>query len=134
MTASLQQIQGILAEHGYDVTEVNEHLLKIREVESGVSLSAVLANDILFLSLTCITVPESAITPALMRKMLDADNGISTSHFQLYPVGPGKLAITLNNFCKLQDMGPEDEDDILSCVHFLLIDVIAARVVVGNIS
>lgn len=134
MTASLHQIQGLLADHGYDVTEVNADVLKIREVESGVSLSAVLANDILFLSLTCVTAPESAITPALMRKMLDSNNGISTSHFQLYPAATGQVAITLNNFCKLQDMGPEDEDDILSCVHFLLIDVIAARGVVGNIS
>jgi hypothetical protein len=24
-------------------------------------------------------------------------------------------------------MGPEEEDDILSCVHFLLVDVITAR-------
>ncbi len=37
--------------------------------------------------------------------------------------------MTLNNFCKLQDMGPEDEDDILSCVHFLLVDVIAGAAV-----
>ena len=59
--------------------------------------------------------------------MLAADNGISTSHFQLYDAGDGKVAITLNNFCKLQDMGPEDEDDILSCVHFLLVDVMSAR-------
>jgi len=27
----------------------------------------------------------------------------------------------------LLDMGPEDEDDILSCVHFLLVDVMTAR-------
>jgi hypothetical protein len=33
----------------------------------------------------------------------------------------------------LQDMGPEDEDDILSCVHFLLVDVLMARRVLGNL-
>ena len=38
--------------------------------------------------------------------MLAADNGISTSYFQLYDAGAGKVAVTLNNFCKLQDMGP----------------------------
>ena len=58
---------------------------------------------------------------------LAAGNGISTSYFQLYDTGGGKVAVTLNNFCKLQDMGPEDEDDILSCVHFLLVDVMEAR-------
>jgi hypothetical protein len=70
--------------------------------------------------------PESAITPAIMRSMLDAHNGISTSYFQLYDAGQGKTAITLNNFCKLEDLGPEDQDDILSCVHFLLVDVMVA--------
>jgi hypothetical protein len=61
-----------------------------------------------------------------MRKMLAAESGISTSYFQLYNSGD-KVAVTLNNFCKLQDMGPEDEDDILSCVHFLMVDVMTAR-------
>ena len=63
----------------------------------------------------------------MMRKMLASDNGISTSYFQLYDMGGGKVAVTLNNFCKLQDMGADDEDDILSCVHFLLVDVLEAR-------
>ena len=62
-----------------------------------------------------------------MGRMLAANNGISTSYFQLYEVPGGKVAVTLNNFCKLQEMGPDDEDDILSCVHFLLVDVMTAR-------
>ena len=68
---------------------------------------------------------------ARLRKMLAADNGISTSHFQLYDTGDGNVAITLNNFCKLQDLGPEDEDDILSCVSFLLADVVHAQEFIG---
>jgi hypothetical protein len=87
----------------------------------------VLQGEILFLSLPCITVPESAITPEIMGLMLAANNGISTSHFQLSDAGKGKVTITLNNFCKLQDMGADDEDDVLSCVHFLMVDVIAAK-------
>jgi hypothetical protein len=86
-----------------------------------------LQGEILFLSLTCTVVPRSAITPELMGRMLNAENGISTSHFQLYEAGAGKTAVTLNNFCKLQNLGAEDEDDILSCVHFLLADVLSAR-------
>ena len=62
-----------------------------------------------------------------MRTMLDAHNGISTSYFQLYNAGDAKVAVTLNNFCKLENLGPDDEDDILACVHFLLVDVMAAR-------
>ena len=132
-TPELGQIHALLAEKGYAVSETAADTLSIREVESGVTSRAVLQGGILFLSLTCTVVPAAAITPDLMRSMLAAENGISTSHFQLYEAGGGSVAVTLNNFCVLQDMGPEDEDDILSCVHFLLVDVMTARRVLGNL-
>jgi hypothetical protein len=132
-TPQLGQIHALLAEKGYEVSETAADSLSIREVESGVTIRAVLQGGILFLSLTCTVVPAAAITPDLMRSMLAAENGISTSHFQLYEAGGGSVAVTLNNFCVLQDMGPEDEDDILSCVHFLLVDVMTARRVLANL-
>jgi len=132
-TPELGQIHALLAEKGYAVSETAADTLSIREVESGVTIRAVLQGGILFLSLTCTVVPAAAITPDLMRRMLAAENGISTSHFQLYEAGGGSVAVTLNNFCVLQDMGPEDEDDILSCVHFLLVDVMTARRVLANL-
>ena len=128
----LGQIHALLAERGYEVSETAPDTLKIREVDSGVAVQAVLEGDICYFSLTCTVVPNSAITADVMRQMLDASNGISTSHFQLYDVG-GKVAVTLNNFCKLLDFGPEDDDDILSSVHFLLVDVMAARHVLGRL-
>ncbi len=127
------QIHALLAERGYEVSETAPDTLKIRDVDSGVSLQAVAAGDICYFSLVCTVVPEAAITAAVMRQMLDGDNGISTSHFKLYGTGEGQVAVTLNNFCKLQEMGPDDEDDILSCVHFLLVDVMAARRLVGHL-
>jgi hypothetical protein len=130
----LSHIHALLAERGYDVSEPAPDTLKIRETGSGVAVQAVLAGDILFLSLICTVVPMSAVTPAIMEHMLAAENGISTSHFQLYQAGGGQVAISLNNFCKLQDMGPEDEDDILSCVHFLLVDVMTARRLLGSLA
>jgi hypothetical protein len=123
----LGQIHALLAERGYEISEPAPDTLRIQEISSGVSLQAVLQGDVMFFSLTCTVVPKSAITPEIMTRMLAADNGISTSHFQLYDAGNGKIAVTLANFCKLLEMGPEDEDDIVSCVHFLLVDVIAAR-------
>jgi hypothetical protein len=129
----LGQIHALLAENRYEVSEPAPDTLRIEEVESGVSIQAVLQGDILFFSLTCTVVPRAAITADRMSRMLAADNGISTSHFQLYDAGAGKVAVTLNNFCKLQDMGPEDEDDILSCVHFLLVDVMSARRLLGDL-
>jgi len=128
------QIHALLAERGYDVSEPAPGSLRIRETASGVAVQAVLAGDILFLSLVCTVVPRENITPEIMMHMLAADNGISTSHFQLYEAGRGNVAVTLNNFCKLQDMGPEDEDDILSCVHFLLVDVLTARRLLGSLA
>jgi hypothetical protein len=110
---------------------LNDSVLKVQELESGISLRAVLEGDILFLSLVCMTVTEAQLTAPVMRKMLAADNGISTSHFQLYNTGNGNVSVTLNNFCKLQDMGDDDEDDILSCVSFLLADVLHAKELIG---
>jgi hypothetical protein len=93
----------------------------------------VLQGQILYFSLVCTVVPRAAVTADVMRQMLAADNGISTSYFQLYEAGEGKVAVTLNNFCKLQDLGTDDEDDILSCVHFLLVDVMSAHRLVGHL-
>ena len=133
MSPQLGQIHALLAENGYEVSEPAPDTLRIQEVQSGVAVQAVLQGDILFFSLMCTVVPETSITPAIMRSMLAADNGISTSGFQLYDVGAGKVAVTLNNFCKLLDMGSEDDDDILSCVHFLLVDVMSARRLLGSL-
>lgn len=130
-SSHLGQIHALLAAKGYSVIELGDDVLKIEEVDSGISLRAVLAGEILYLSLTCMVVPAKLITPSVMRKMLASDNGISTSYFQLYDIGGGNVAVTLNNFCKLQDLGAEDEDDILSCVHFLLADVVHAKQLIG---
>ena len=130
-SSTLEQIHALLAAKRYAVTESGDSMLRIQEVDSGIALQAVLEGEILFLSLVCMSVPAARITPALMRKMLASDNGISTSHFQLYETGDGNVAITLNNFCKLQQLGPDDEDDILSCVSFLLADVVHAKQLIG---
>ena len=130
----LGQIHALLAERGYEVSESSADTLSIREVESGVTIHAVLEGSILYFSLPCTTVAKSALKADLLWKMLAADNGISTSAFQLYETAGGKVAVTLNNFCKLQDLGADDEDDILSCVHFLLVDVMSARRLLGDLA
>ena len=131
---NLDTIHALLAEQGYEVSEPAPDTITIRELDSGVSIQAVLEGEILFLTMPCITVPRSEVPPEIMATMLASDNGVSTSSFQLYDAGSGKVTITLNNFCKLQNMGPEDEDDILSCVHFLLVDVMTARRVLSGLS
>ena len=134
ISPNADRIHELLAERGYEVSEPAPDTITIRELDSGVTLSAVLEGDILFLTLPCVTVARAAVTPEIMATMLASDNGISTSSFQLYGAGDGKVTISLNNFCKLQDMGAEDEDDILSCVHFLLVDVMTARRLLSGLS
>jgi hypothetical protein len=124
---TLGQIHALLAEKGYEISAPAPDTVIIQEPHSGVTIHAVLEGEILFLSLVCTVVPRASVTPVMMERMLAADNGISTSSFQIYEAGEDKVAVTLNNFCKLQDMGPDDEDDILSCVNFLLVDVMSAR-------
>ena len=127
------QIEAMLAERGYEVSSPAANSLKIREVDSGIALQAVLESDILYFSLVCTVVPRAALSAEKMSRMLASDNGISTSYFQLYDAGSGKVAVTLNNFCKLQDLGADDRDDVLSCVHFLLVDVMTASRLLGDL-
>jgi hypothetical protein len=134
ISPNLGAIHALLAERGYEVNEPAPDTITIRELDSGVSIQAVLEGEIMFFTLPCVTVPRTAVTPEIMATMLASDNGVSTSSFQLYDAGNGDVTITLNNFCKLQDLGPEDEDDILSCVHFLLVDVMTARRLLSALS
>jgi hypothetical protein len=130
---NIGQIHALLAERGYEVSDSGPDALTITEIDSGLAIRAVLQSQILYFSLVCTVVPRAAVTADVMRQMLAADNGISTSYFQLYETGDGNVAVTLNNFCKLQDLGSDDEDDLLSCVHFLLIDVLSAHRLVGHL-
>lgn len=124
---SISQVAQSLAHNGYEVTESGEGVLRVRDLETGVTIQAVLQGNVLFLTVNLTTVPSAEITADMMRKMLSATNGISTSGFQLYDVGGDKTAIALNNFCTIQNMGEEDEDDVLSAVGYLKVDVLAAR-------
>jgi hypothetical protein len=128
------QIHSLLAERGYDVEDAAPNALSIRQPESGITIQAVLEGDILFLSLPCLTVPDSKLTRDILRRMLAAENGISTSSFQLYGGNNGQTTIALSNFCKLQELGPDDQDDILSCIHFLFADVLAARTLLADVA
>jgi len=131
MTATIapqiDHIAALLAKQGYDVSQTGPGILDVREVRSGISIQAVLEGEIMFFTLPCMTVSADKLTPTLLKKMLAGENGISTSYFQLYDGPNNTVTIALNNFCKLFDLGAEDEDDLLSCVHFLMVDVIAAR-------
>ena len=124
---NISHVSELLAANGYAVTANGDGILHVRDVETGVTFQAALEGNVLFMSVTLTTCPNAEITSEVMRKMLAADNGISTSAFQLYDAADGKTAVALNNFCTLQNMGPEDQDDILSLAGYLMADVVEAR-------
>jgi hypothetical protein len=130
-STTLGQVHALLAAKRYGVTETGDGGLRIQELDSGIYVNAVLQGEIMFFSLVCATVPIFRMTTSVMHKMLSSENGISTSYFQLSETGDGNVTVTLNNFCKLQEMGPDDEDDILSCITFLLADVVHAKELIG---
>ena len=127
MERTLDNVQAILAEAGFDAEIKTESVIWARDPDSGVAVTCVLQDDILFNTLTCFTIPDCDITSEMKDKMLDSQNGISTSAFQIYKIGDGKVAVTLNNFAKLQELENDDKDDILSCINFLLADAFEAR-------
>src|SRR5689334_6530119 len=93
---SISQVAECLAHNGYEVAESEAGVLRVRDVESKVAFRAALEGNVLFMSVNLMTVPAGDVTPELMRKMLSAHNGISTSSFQLYDTADGKAAVTLN--------------------------------------
>lgn len=131
-TPVISQVEQLLAENGYEVSEIGEDVLRVRDVETGLSFQAALQGNVLFMSITLQTCPTDEITPAKMKLMLSGENGISTSAFQLYDTDDGKTAVTLNNFCTLQNMGSEDQDDVLSLAAYLMADVLVARDLLAN--
>ena len=130
-TPTVSQIEVLLAQNGYEVEQGGNGVLRVRDLETGVSFQVALEGNVLYMTLKLIDVKRADITAEMMRRMLEADNGISTSAFKLYQEGDGKTAITLNNFCTLQNMGQEDEDDILSLAGYLMADLMEARELLG---
>ncbi len=126
-TVYIDQVHELLVQSGYEVTSPAENVLAVKDLDSGLVISAVLEDNILFCTLPCASLPEAKVNLALTRTLLAAENGISTSSFQIYQRDDGQFTLTLNNFCKLQAMGPDDHDDILSCLEFLEVDAYAAQ-------
>lgn len=130
---TIDEVRNLLVEAGYETFPGGEEsCLFVKDPESGLTFTCVLENNILFNTVSCVEVDESVITADFMRLLLNADNGISTSNFQLYASDKSRVIVTLNNFCKLQDLGHEDRDDILSCLEFLNVDVLAAMNLLGS--
>ena len=124
------KVQAIAAEGGFEIVSAEDDVLTVRHPETGIKITSTLQYDddgsggVLLNTLQCKTV--DSISEEDKDKMLDAANGIATSGFKVIDAGKKKI-ITLNNIAKLQDLGEDDKDDILSCLNFLIVDAFAAN-------
>lgn len=124
------QVQAIVAEGGFEIVSAEDDVLTLRHPETGIKIQSTLQYDddgeggVLLNTLQCLTV--DSLSEEDKDKMLDAANGISTSGFKVVDAGDKKI-VTLNNLAKLQDLGDDDKDDILSCLNFLIVDAFAAN-------
>lgn len=124
------KVQEIVAEGGFEIVSAEDDVLTTRHPETSIKIQSTLQYDedgsggVLLNTLQCKTV--DSVSEEDKDKMLDAANGIATSGFKVIDAGSRKI-ITLNNIAKLQDLGADDKDDILSCLNFLIVDAFAAN-------
>ena len=65
--------------------------------------------------------------------MLWSENGLTTSHLELMRSGDNARVI-LMNYCKLQELGDDDRDDIETAIEFIELDVIKARKILADLA
>ena len=70
---------------------------------------------------------ESFVLPTFLDRFTEGGTARPGLAANLYETNDGRVRVTLNNFCKILDMGPEDHDDILGLAGYLLADAVEAR-------
>lgn len=122
---SLADIHCLLTEESdCTVEDCGDHLL-LTQPEIGLSITASLDDNVLFFTAPYATVASEQLGQERLLRMLAADNGISTSFFQISQEG-SVSKVTLNAYAVLQDLGAEDRADISSVLDFLIADIITA--------
>lgn len=137
---SLSEIEKLLAEEGA-IVEVQGNIITSTDPETSLQMKHVLVQDpddgvgaVLYNTIVCKKVTSADLTVELLEKLLRIDNGVPTSHFRLIPQGEGEgnSLLVLQNYAKLQNMGEEDVDDILSSLEYLAADLASARQLLGE--
>ena len=126
-TPTISRVAELLAGNGYEVAEGGSGVLRVTDPDTRIAFQAALEGNVLYMSVNLVSLPSNGVTAEMMRRMLAADNGITTSSFQLFDAADGNTAIALSNFCTLQNMGEEDRDDVLSLAGYLMADLMEAR-------
>ncbi|MEZ6183585.1 MAG: hypothetical protein R3F62_01075 [Planctomycetota bacterium] len=123
---SAQGVKNIIKQLGYEILGDHGDVFTIAG-SSGVKILCAVEESILNVTLPLVTVPQSAITHKVALDMLRSDNGISTSHIELIERPGDKYNVALMNYCKLQELGADDTDDIETAIEFIELDAVKAR-------
>jgi len=123
----MREIKEFMTLESYMIVEEKGDAFVVRG-EDDIEKVCCLKDNVFFASVAC--APLDSMDPAKVGEikdaLLDAGNGIATSHFKMIQDGGSKV-ITLNSMCTLQNMGDEDCDDIRSVLQYLSDDVKAAH-------
>ena len=128
----LQAVKNLIKMVGYEIIRDNGDLFVVQD-ESCIPIYCCLQSNVLSNTIPCHKTSRETLTGDILYRMLDASNGLSTSNFRLTNVDDGRVQIVLTNFCKLQELGDDDADDIWSALNFLEIDVVKARDILKDI-
>lgn len=122
----IQDVKNLIKVVGYEIVRDDDGVFVVQD-ESCIPIYCCVQENVLSASVPCHRVSKDKLTRDVLLSMLAADNGISTSNFRLAESSDNQVQITLTNFCKLQELGDDDADDIWSALNFLEIDVVKAR-------
>jgi hypothetical protein len=114
-------VKNIIKELGYEILKDADDVFTIAG-SSGIRIICAVEESILNVTVPLITVPVSKITHDIAMNMLWSENGLSTSHLELVRQGDNANVI-LMNYCKLQELGDDDRDDIETAIEFIELDV-----------
>lgn len=134
----ISEIENLLAQEGA-LVELQGNTITSTDPDTNVKMTHILIQDedgvgaVLYNTILLKQLKKEEVSSELCLKLLSIDNGINTSNFRLIPNKQG-YSLVLQNFTKLQNMGEEDVDDILSALSYLVTDVAASRKLFGEIA
>lgn len=121
-----QDVKNLIKVVGYEITKDLGDVFLVQD-ESKIPIWCCVQDNIVVNTIPCVTLDSAKLSAGVMRSMMDASNGLTTSSFRLNDLGDGKVQVVLTNFCKLLELEEDDADDIWSALNFLEIDLIKAR-------
>lgn len=131
---SAEGVKNIIKELGYELEDESGSVFAVRG-SSGIKILCAVEREILDITVPLVSVPEAKITRELAMAMLWSDNGLTTSHLELVRgKGTNNVRIILMNYCKLQELGDDDRDDIETALEFIELDTVRARKVLAGLA